>query len=160
MAAVIEFPAARIVRSLRKRVARPRKLPAAVDPASQRRNRIAELLVERALKGGQTLAEIARRLHEKNNSTDDQAMQKIHAAVKAELHRRMGAASVTPMSIRFAPQWPAGKRGEKLEELAQLAFNSCVRRGGTNTLEDARKFVLELVEGLKNRGKLGKEASP
>jgi len=160
MAAVIHFPTERIVRPLKKRVARPRKKAAPITPISEGTTRIACLLIDRFLRDGDTLEQLRRAFAEKPKS-DDALQVQINAAIQAELRKRMGPAAVVPMSIRFSPQWPAGKTGEQWEELAQKAFMSNIRRGGGGTLEDARKFVFGLlVEGLKNREKLGKEASP
>jgi hypothetical protein len=161
MAAVIEFPAARIVRPLKKRVARPRKMAAPITPVSEGATRVACLLIDRFLRDGDTLEQMRRAFAEKPKS-DDALQLQINAAIQAELRKRMGPAAVVPMSIRFTPQWPTGKRGEDLEELAQLAHKSCVRRGGTNTLEDARKHCLQALKDLETtfREKVEKGATP
>jgi len=161
MAAVIEFPAARIVRPLKKRVARPRKMAASITPISEGATRVACLLIDRFLRDGDTLEQMQRAFAEKPKS-DDALQLQINAAIQAELRKRMGPAPVIPMSVRLSAQWPSGGSGENLEELARLGYEECMRRTGNDTMENARKRALQVWVSIqrKNRGEGTKEASP
>jgi hypothetical protein len=166
MAAVIDFPAARIVRPIKQRVARPRKQAVAVDQYAREAGRLAEMMVDRALSKGLTLEHMARRVYAEKCTDDgaleDKLMLGLQAALKAELRKRMGPAPVIPMSVRLSAQWPSGGSGENLEELARLGYEECMRRTGNDTMENARKRALQVWVSIqrKNRGEDTKEASP
>ncbi len=153
MGNVIEFPSSRIVRPLKKRIARPRKAkptdPLVQIEPKQPAARMAELLVERAVRHGRSLEQIVASVYSAKPNQDPLHF-KIDEAVKAELRMRLGPC-VVPLRPGRSPadlRWPTGVLGEESEKLARMAFERNLARGKPDTMEQARGRVLDGLDEI------------
>lgn len=53
------------------------------------------------------------------------------------------SARIIPFSVRQTPDWPDGQLGEEMERLAQHGCRAVLARGEHDTIERARRRVLQ-----------------